>query len=99
MGLFGGSGQTRQERKAMKEHLRELLQLRQEALAGLGKLTVGMADEGRFDHTVLTGKSEEIAKIDGEADLIARGLEEKLTLEQLEDLAREGADRAPDTSS
>lgn len=99
MGLFGGGGQTRQERKAMKEHLRELLQMRQEALAGLGKLTVGMADDGRFDHAMLTVKSEEIAKIDGEADLIARGLEEKLTLEQLEDLARESADRKPDTSA
>lgn len=96
MGVFGDGGQTRRERKAMKEHLRELLQMRQEALAGLGKLTVGMADDGRFDHSVLTGKCEEISKIDGEADLIARGLEEKLTLEQLEDLARENAGRKPD---
>jgi hypothetical protein len=38
----------------------------------------------------LAAKAEEAVRIDGEADLILRGLEEKLTLDELEDLAKSG---------
>lgn len=86
----GRKKQTRRERKAMNEHLEELLTMRSETLADLGQLTVEMSREGRFDRTLLAAKAEEAVRIDGEADLIIRGLEEKLTLDELEDLARSG---------
>lgn len=74
----------------MNEHLEELLGMRRETLTELGEMTVDMAREGRFDRTLLAAKAEEAVRIDGEADLIIRGLEEKLTLDELEDLARTG---------
>lgn len=88
---FGGKRQTRRERRAMSEHLEELLDLRQERLVDLGRLTVDMSREGAFDRTLLSAKADELVRIDGEAELVVRGLEEKLTLEQLEELARETA--------
>lgn len=86
----GRKKQTRRERKAMSEHLEELLAMRSETLADLGQMTVEMAREGRFDKTLLAAKAEEAVRIDGEADLIVRGLEEKLTLDELEDIAKSG---------
>lgn len=86
----GKKKQTRRERKAMSEHLEELLSMRRETLADLGEMTVEMSREGRFDRTLLAAKAEEAVRIDGEADLIIRGLEEKLTLDELEDLAKSG---------
>lgn len=86
----GKKRQTRRERKAMNEHLEELLEMRRDTLGELGEMTVEMAREGRFDRTLLAAKAEEAVKIDGEADLIIRGLEEKLTLDELEDLAKSG---------
>ena len=88
---FGGKRQTRRERRAMSEHLEELLDLRQERLVDLGRLTVDMSREGAFDRTLLSAKADELVRIDGESELVVRGLEEKLTLEQLEELARETA--------
>lgn len=86
----GKKKQTRRERKAMSEHLEELLAMRRETLADLGEMTVEMSREGRFDRTLLAAKAEEAVRIDGEADLIIRGLEEKLTLDELDDLAKSG---------
>ena len=86
----GSKRQTRRERKAMSEHLEELLSMRRETLTDLGEMTVEMSREGRFDQTLLAAKAEEAARIDGEADLIIRGLEEKLTLDELEELAKGG---------
>lgn len=88
---FGGKRQTRRERRAMSEHLDELLDLRQERLVDLGRLTVDMSREGAFDRTLLSAKADELVRIDSESELVVRGLEEKLTLEQLEELARETA--------
>lgn len=88
---FGGKRQTRRERKAMSEHLEDLLDLRQERLVELGRLTVDMSREGNFDRTLLSTKADELVKIDAESELVVRGLEEKLTLDQLEDLARGAA--------
>lgn len=90
MARRGRKKQTRRERKAMNEHLEELLSMRRETLAELGEMTVEMAQDGRFDRTLLAAKAEEAVRIDGEADLIIRGLEEKLTLDDLEDLAKSG---------
>jgi hypothetical protein len=90
MGLFSRSGQTGRERRAMQDHLRELDEMRRSNLGDLGQMTVEMASEGRFDRRRLSEQAAEVVKIDREADLIARGLEEGLTLEELEDLARGG---------
>jgi hypothetical protein len=88
MGLFGGEKQSGRERRAMKDHLVELDELRRKNLKELGTMTVEMAEAGHFDRERLAEQARELVGIDSEADLIARGLEEGLTLEQLEDLAR-----------
>lgn len=93
MALFSKGGQTGRERRAMQDHLRELDEMRRSNLGDLGQMTVEMASEGRFDRRRLSEQAAEVVKIDREADLIARGLEEGLTLQELEDLAR-GADGA-----
>jgi hypothetical protein len=90
MGLFRKGGQTGRERRAMKDHLNELDEMRRTHLAELGKMTGEMASEGRFDRQKLSEQAAEVVKIDREADLIARGLEEGLTLQELEELARGG---------
>ena len=72
----------------MSSHLEDLLEMRRETLTDLGQMTLEMSREGRFDRTLLSAKAEEAVRIDGEADLILRGLEEKLTLDELEDLAK-----------
>ena len=88
MGLFSRDGQSGRERRAMKDHLDELDELRRTSLGELGEMTVRMADTGSFDRSALSAKATQVVSIDREADLIARGLEEGLTLEELEDLAR-----------
>ncbi len=95
MGIFSRGGQSGRERRAMRDHLDELDEMRRSELGELGKMTVEMAQEGRFDRARLSGQAAEVVKIDREADLIARGLEEGLSLEELEDLARREAE--PDT--
>lgn len=89
MPLFRRSGPSGRERRAMRDHLDELDETRRTSLGDLGGIAVTMAAEGEFDHGRLSEKAAEVVKIDREADLIARGLEEGLTLKQLEDLARE----------
>lgn len=96
MGLFGGGKQSGRERRAMKDHLVELDELRRKQLSDLGAMTVEMAEAGRFDRERLSAQAREVVGIDREADLIARGLEEGLTLEELEDLARSDDEPATD---
>jgi hypothetical protein len=88
MGLFSKGKQSGRERRAMKDHLIELDTLRRKNLSELGAMTVEMADAGRFDQDRLSEQAGEVVGIEREADLIARGLEEGLTLEELEELAR-----------
>jgi hypothetical protein len=88
MGLFSRGKQSGRERRAMKDHLVELDDLRRGHLADLGAMTVEMADAGRFDRQRLSALAKEIVGVEREADLIVRGLEEGLTLEQLEELAQ-----------
>lgn len=90
MALFSRGGQTGRERRAMQDHLRELDDMRRSNLGDLGQMTVEMAAEGRFDRRRLSEQASEVVKIDREADLIARGLEEGLTLQELDELARGG---------
>ncbi len=87
MGLFSRGKQTGRERRAMKDHLVELDELRRGHLAELGAMAVEMADAGRFDRQRLSGLAAEIVGVEQEADLLVRGLEEGLTLEELENLA------------
>jgi hypothetical protein len=96
MGLFGGGKQSGRERRAMRDHLVELDELRRKHLRELGSMTVEMAEAGQFDRERLSDQAGEVVGIDREADLIARGLEEGLTLEQLEDLARSDDEPATD---
>lgn len=88
MGLFRRGGQSGRERRAMRDHLEELDGMRRDGLVELGRMAGDMAREGRFDRSLLSAQAAEVVKTEREADLIARGLEEGLTLEQLEDLAR-----------
>ncbi|MDQ2623456.1 MAG: hypothetical protein M3Y45_10520 [Actinomycetota bacterium] len=97
MGLFSRGGQSGRERRAMRDHLDELDEMRRKELVELGRMTQEMAHEGRFDRSRLSSQATEVVKIDREADLIARGLEEGLSLEELEDLARREGE--PDTDS
>ncbi len=99
MGLFSKGGQSGRERRAMKDHLDELDELRRTSLGELGEMTVRMADSGRFDRSELSEKARQVVGIDREADLIARGLEEGLTLEELEDLARREDEPGTDPGS
>ncbi|MGA7398078.1 MAG: hypothetical protein WBW62_11585 [Solirubrobacterales bacterium] len=99
MGLFKRGGQSGRERKAMKEHLDELDELRRTSLGELGEMTVKMADSGTFDRALLSAKATQVVSLDREADLIARGLEEGLTLEELEDLARREDEPGTDPGS
>jgi hypothetical protein len=89
MGLFSRGGPSGREKRAMKDHLVELDDLRRKQLGELGRMTVEMADAGRFDRQQLTDQAAEIVGIEREADLILRGLEEGLTLAELEDLAHD----------
>lgn len=96
MALFRRKGQSGRERRAMRDHLDELDEMRRNGLIELGRMTGEMADEGRFDRSRLSAQAAEVVKTEREADLIARGLEEGLTLEQLEDLARQESEPETD---
>jgi hypothetical protein len=76
--------QGRQER----EHLRELEDLREERLRELGGLALEMHTRKGVDRDLLWKPAAEIAAIDDEAQLVRRGLDERLTLAELEELAR-----------
>lgn len=89
MGIFGSGKSGRRERRAMRKHLEELDDLRRKNLGELGRMTVEMAGNGSFDRRLLSDKAGEVASIDREADLVARGIEEGLSLEELEEMARQ----------
>jgi hypothetical protein len=101
MGLLNRSGekQTLRERGELRRHLDDLGDLREEKLKELGGIAVGMHRGGGFDRDALFSAAAAIAAIDDEAKLVRRGLDEGLTLAQLEDLSRGSTDAAPaDTS-
>jgi hypothetical protein len=95
MGIFGRGKTSGRERRAMKKHLGELDGLRRKNLGELGLMTVEMAGRSSFDRRLLSEKAAEVVSIDREADLVARGIEEGLSLEELEELARQGDGSAP----
>jgi len=91
MGLLNrdDSGQTVRERGELRSHLRELEELREERLRDLGGVALEMYKRDRFVGKLLWTRAAEIAAIDDEAKLVRRGLDEGLTLEQLEELAKQ----------
>ena len=97
MGLLDrrASRQTARERGQLRRHLRELDSLREERLRDLGGLALEMYRRDRFDRELLWSKAAEIDAIDDEAQLVQRGLDEGLTLDQLEEQARGQAERRP----
>ncbi len=97
MALFGGDKekQTSGERKELRSHLRELGELREEKLRELGEAAAAMQAGGRIDRAGLWEKAAEAAAAEDEAELVHRGLKEKLTIAQLEDLAKSEASGSP----
>ena len=76
------------ERGQLRRHLRELEELREERLRDLGGLTLEMHRGEKLDRSLLWKPAAEIAAIDDEAQLVRKGLEEGLTLAQLEEIAK-----------
>jgi hypothetical protein len=90
MGLLNrdSSNQSAKERGQLRRHLGELDELREERLRDLGGLALEMYKRDRFEGKLLWSKAAEIAAVDDEAKLVQKGLDEGLSLEQLEELAR-----------
>lgn len=84
-----GESQSMRERGQLRRHLRELEELREERLRDLGGLALEMHAHDRVDRELLWRPAAEIAAIDDEAKLVRRGLDEGLTLAQLEEIARQ----------
>lgn len=102
MGLFGSKGekQTSRERDQLRDHLRDLGELREEKLRELGALAAAMQGGDGIDREKLWAGAAEVAAVEDEAELVHRGLKEKLTLEQLEKLGRgESATAEPEGSN
>ena len=103
MGLFSRNKekQSSRERNELRGHLRDLGELREEKLRELGKTAAGMQAVGKIDRAALWAKAAEAASVEDEAELVHRGIKEKLTVGQLEQLARgetegtEKSDEAP----
>src|SRR5687768_8277541 len=93
MGLLNRSGekQTLRERGELRRHLDDLGDLREEKLRELGGIAVGMHRANELDRDALWTAAAAIAAIDDEAKLVRRGLDEGLTLAQLEGLSGAGS--------
>jgi hypothetical protein len=85
-----GERQTFRERGRLRRHLEELTEAREDGLRDLGGLALEMYRREAFDGRLLWRKAAEVAAIEDEAALVRRGLEEGLTVAQLEELARDG---------
>ena len=96
MGLLNRSGekQTLRERGELRRHLDDLGDLREQKLRELGGVAVGMHRGNELDRNALWTAAAEIAAIDDEAKLVRRGLDEGLTLAQLENLSSGSSDAA-----
>jgi hypothetical protein len=92
MGLLrrGKDKQSSRERSELRSHLRDLGELREEKLRELGTIAAEMRGADGVDRERLWAKAAEAAAIEDEAELVHRGLKEKLTVEQLEELAQAG---------
>ena len=88
MGLLNrhGSSPSARERGQMRRRLREIAEQRRESLRELGGLALEMHRRERFEPRLLSERAAEIAALDEEAELLRRGLDERLTVRQLEAL-------------
>jgi hypothetical protein len=83
------SQQSAEEREELSRRLRELEQLREERLAALGGLAVGMHRRSAVDADALFKPASEIVAVEDEIKLVRRGLDEGLSPEQLQKPAGE----------
>lgn len=88
-----GTKQTARERGQLRRHLQELEDLREEHLRELGGTTLEMYQRNRFEGKRLWAVAAKVAAIEDEARLVRRGIDEGLTLEELEQLAQAEAAR------
>ncbi|MFN8159498.1 MAG: hypothetical protein U0R52_00420 [Solirubrobacterales bacterium] len=86
----GKDKQTSRERSELRRHLRDLGELREERLRELGDLAYEMQRSGRVLRDPLWKKAAEVAALDDEAELVHRGLKERLTIAQLGELGPTG---------
>jgi hypothetical protein len=92
------SGQTARERQMMRRHLIALDERRESSLRDLGGLALEMFRRDNVNERLLWNKAAEVAAVDDEIRLIKRGLEERRTVEELDQMAREAALETHETS-
>lgn len=85
---FGrGPRQSRRERVQLRRRLHDLEPLLEVRLGELGGLAAEMHRRNRIDVDVLWAQAADVASIEDEVALTRRGIEERLTSEQLAELA------------
>jgi len=85
---FGrGQRQTRRERVQLRRRLHDLEMLFDVRLGDLGALAAEMHRRNRIDVDTLWAQAGDVVAIEDEVALTRRGIEERLTSEQLADLA------------
>jgi hypothetical protein len=76
----------------MRRHLRGLEAQREQSLSDLGGLALEMYRRDRFDSKLLWKKAAELAAVDDEIRLVQRGLEERRSVAELQEIARATAE-------
>jgi hypothetical protein len=94
MALRIQSRQSIRDRGKLRRHLRDLEESRDQLLRDLGGLTLEMYKQDRFEGKLLWAKAAEVAALDDETKLVARGLEEGVPLEELQRIAHSEAVKA-----
>ncbi|HZJ28495.1 MAG TPA: hypothetical protein VFD37_00735 [Solirubrobacterales bacterium] len=99
MKLFGrGERQTGKERREFRDHLAELDILLEDGLENLGAAIAAIGPGGKRDARALWQKAARISAIEDEIRVVERGITERLTRDQLYELANRelggGADGA-----
>lgn len=91
MGLFNRKkgSQSGGDRRQMREHLEELDSLLDEKFRDLGDTVLEMYATEGVDGRLLWSRAAEIDSIESEAALVRRGLDEGLSLTELQALARQ----------
>lgn len=96
MGLFNRNkgSQSGGDRRQMNEHLEELDSLLDEKFRDLGDTVLEMYATDSVSGRALWSSAAEIDSIDSEAALVRRGLDEGLSLTELQALARQDSGKA-----
>lgn len=79
------------ERRQYREHLAELDVLLEQGLEQLGARLAGMSRSGELDPQEIWDEAARLTAIEDEVRLVERGITERLTREQLQELARQEA--------